>query len=36
MKEDRLNGLALPYIYEDKDIDKVNILKKFDCTCKAP
>ena len=32
MNEDRLTGLALLYIHQDKDIDKVNILKKFDST----
>ena len=29
MNEDRLTGLALLYIHQDKDIDKVNILKKI-------
>ena len=36
MNEDRLTGLPLLYnnyyIHQDKDIDKVNILKRFDCT----
>ena len=32
MNDDRLTGLALLYIHQDKDIDKVNILKRFDCT----
>ena len=30
MTEDRLTGLALLYIHQDKETDKANILKRFD------
>lgn len=32
MTEERLNGLALMYIHQDKSIDKDSVLKRFDCT----
>ena len=31
MMENRLNGLALLYINQDKEISKANILQRFDC-----
>ena len=31
MTEERLNGLALLYIHQDKQIDKGKVLQRFDC-----
>ena len=32
LTEERMNGLVLMYIHQDKVIDKVNVLKRFDCS----